>query len=85
MTQKEYKEKIEELEKLLKSNNERLQEELDKNYKYEEILLNYYIVNEDLRKEKEWNRQNVDKIEEQRRIIERYEKILDKFTFSYGG
>lgn len=85
MTQKEYKEKILNLEKALKDNNERLQEELEKNYKYEEVLMKYYITSEDLKREKEWNRENVNEIENQRRVIERYERILDKFTISYGG
>lgn len=83
MTQKEYR------EILLKKDNEiielrkKLETEKDKYYNYQQILEDYHITSEDLRKEKEWNKQNVNTIEEQRRIIEKYEKILDKFTINY--
>ena len=55
MTQKEYKEEINKYKELLKKAEERLQEELNKNYKYEQVLENYYIAKEDLRKEKKKN------------------------------
>lgn len=83
MTQKEYKEEIEKYKKLIKNAEERLEEELNKNYKYEQVLEDYHRTNEELRQEKEWNKQNVNTIEGQRSIIEKYEKILDKFTINY--
>lgn len=84
MTQKEYKEEINKYKELLKKAEERLQEELNKNYKYEQVLENYYIAKEDLRKEKEYNALNCQSINEKNSIIERYEKILDKFTINYN-
>lgn len=84
MTQKEYKEEINKYKELLKKAEDRLQEELNKNYKYEQVLENYYIAKEDLRKEKEYNVLNCQSINEKNSIIERYEKILDKFTINYN-
>lgn len=83
MTQKEYKEKLYDLERENKNLRQELEVERDKVYNHEQLLENYYITNEDLKKEKEWNKQNVLTIERLQKTIEQYEKILDKFTINY--
>lgn len=85
MTQKEYKEKISELEYEIKKLLEELDLERSKSYNYEQVLEDYHRTSEELKQEKQYNIMNCDKITEQQKIIERYERILDKFTFSYGG
>lgn len=83
MTQKEYKEEIEKYKKMLQEVEDRLQKEISKNYDYETCLKNYYVMSEQLKDEQQYNVLNCKRIEEQRRIIEKYEKILDKFTINY--
>ncbi len=83
MTQKEYKEKIEKLLKELETVKEELSEERAKNLNYEEALQRYYYLNEELMREKTSNELNNRTIKEQADIIEKYKKILDKFTINY--
>ena len=83
MTQKEYKEEIEKYKKMLQEAEDRLQKEISKNYDYETCLKNYYVVSEQLNDERRYNTLNIEKIDEQQKIIEKYEKILDKFTINY--
>ena len=83
MTQKEYKEKIEKLLKELEIVKEELSEERAKNLNYEEVLQRYYYLNEELMREKTSNELNNRTIKEQADIIEKYKKILDKFTINY--
>ena len=85
MTQKEYKEKIYNLEEENKNLKRELEHERNKVYNHEQLLEQYYITNENLKQEKEWNRQNELTIERLQKTIYQYEKILDKFTISYGG
>ena len=85
MTQKEYKEKIAELENENKRLKKELEIERDKTYNNEHLLEQYYAINEQLRAEQRLNMMNNERIENQTRVIDRYEKILDKFTFNYGG
>ena len=82
MTQKEYKEKIEFLENrakgLMKENEAlRLQE-----YKYEQVLENYYRVSEELKQERDYNANNCKTIDNLQNIIRQYEKMLDRVTFN---
>lgn len=83
MTQKEYKEHIAGLEYEIKILTKELEAERMKIYNYEQTLVDYHRVSEELRREIEWKRQDEVTIEQQRRVIERYEKILDKFTINY--
>lgn len=82
MTQKEYKEKIEFLEKqakgLMKENEAlRLQE-----YKYEQVLENYHRVSEELKQERDYNANNCKTIDNLQNMIRQYEKMLDRVTFT---
>ena len=83
MTQKEYNEKIMQYEDEIKKLKQELDFEQNKSYNYERVLEDYYRTSEDLRKEKEWNKQNVCTIERLQNTIDRYEKILDKFTINF--
>ena len=83
MTQKEHKEIVDELEKQIRELKKELDLEKNKSYNYEQVLEDYHRISEDLRVEKEWNRQNVASIERLNATIERYERILDKFTINY--
>ena len=56
------------------------QEELFKNL-YMETLEHYHRVSEELRQEREWNRQNCTTIDTLQRTIEQYERMLDKVSF----
>lgn len=56
------------------------QEELFKNL-YMETLEHYHRVSEELRQEREWNRQNCTTIDTLKRTIEQYERMLDKVSF----
>lgn len=85
MTQKEYKEKISSLENKIKDLIKEVESLRLRNYNYESTLEQYYIINEELRKEKEWNRQKELTINGLQDVIARYERILDKFTISCGG
>lgn len=82
MTQAEYREKIERYEKLLADNNNRLQEEINKNYRYEQVLEDYHRVNEYLRREQEINTQIKMENQQLRETIEQYEKILNRVNIS---
>ena len=85
MTQKEYKEKLYKLEEENKNLKRELEHERDKVYNHEQLLEQYYITNQTLNQEKEFNRQNELTIDRLQKTIDQYEKILDKFTISYGG
>lgn len=85
MTQKEYKEKLYKLEEENKNLKRELEHERDKVYNHEQLLEQYYITNKTLNQEKEFNRQNELTIDRLQKTIYQYEKILDKFTISYGG
>lgn len=82
MTQKEYKEKLDILEKEKENLQQELEKERVKTYNYEHVLEQYFIANEDLKREKEFNIQNVSTIERLQRTIEQYEKILDRFSIN---
>ena len=84
MTQKEYKDKLLELENKIKEQAKELEYERIKEYKYEQVLENYHSVNEELRNEKEYNKLNCLTIDRLQKTIEQYEKILDKFTINYN-
>ena len=83
MTQKEYIEEIEKYKKEIFNLQEELRVEKNKNFNYLEVLETNYQLNKDLSNEKENNRMNCASIMELNKIIERYEKILDKFTINY--
>lgn len=83
MTQKEYRDELGKIIKDRENIQQKLQEEINKNSYYEDALQKYYFISEELRKEKEYNRLNCETIQSQREIIERYEKILDKFTINF--
>lgn len=82
MTQKEYNKKLSEL----KEENTLLKKEIEsiksKTYNYEVFLERYYVTNEELKQEKEYNRQNVLTIERLQNTINQYEKILNRFSIN---
>lgn len=82
MTQAEYREKLEQFEKILADNNKRLQEEINKNYRYEQVLEDYHKVSEELRREQEINTQIKMVNQQLRETIEQYEKILNRVNIS---
>lgn len=84
MTQKEYNEKTDILKQEIDNLKKELTIEKTKTYNYEEVLEKYYIINEQLRQEKEFNKQNCLMIERLQKTIEQYEKMLDKFTIQYN-
>lgn len=83
MTQKEYKEEIEKYKQEIFNLQEELRIEKNKSFNYLEVLQTNYELNKDLQSEKEDNRRNCASIMELNKIIEKYEKILDKFTINY--
>lgn len=82
MTQKEYKENIEKLIQEKEAIKEKLTKEQDKNYNYEKVLEDYYITKKRLDEEKQYNDFNCEKIRQQEELIEKYQKIIDKFTIN---
>jgi len=83
MTQKEYKERIKELIEENNKLHKELEEEKEKNYDYLQVLKDYHIVSKLLADEKGYNDLNNEKIREQEQIIEKYQKIIDKFTINF--
>ena len=49
---------------------------------YMQTLENYQRINEELRTEREYNRQNCTTIKALQETIERYEKMLDRVTYN---
>lgn len=82
MTQKEYREKIEKTIQEKEEIKRQLQVEKDKNYNYERVLEDYYITKKRLDEEKQYNNFNCEKIRQQEELIEKYQKIIDKFTIN---
>ena len=84
MTQKEYKEKLKEYEETIVKLREELRVERNKNYSYEEVLSHYHEVSEELRREREGTRLNLNTMNNQRMLIDQYEKILGRITINEG-
>lgn len=47
---------------------------------YMQTLKDYHNASEQLRQEREWNKQNIETIKSLEKTIERYEKILDRVS-----
>lgn len=47
---------------------------------YMQTLKDYHNASEQLRKEREWNKQNIETIKNLEKTIERYEKIIDRVS-----
>ena len=82
MTQKEYKEKIEGLEEKIKELRESERYLLEKQSNYNQVLEDYYIANRNLEMERRANQMNCENIRELRKIIDRYEKMIDRVTYN---
>lgn len=82
MTQKEYNEEIEKLKKQIADLQDELRIEKNKNFNYLEVLQTNYELNKDLQRKREDDRINSASIMGLNRIIEKYEKILDRFTIN---
>lgn len=82
MTQKEYKELVEQYESKIKELEKELEIEKNKNFNYEECLQKYYFVSERLNEEENYNRLNIEKIEQLNGIIDRYKEMIAKFTIN---
>lgn len=83
MTQKEYKEEIEKYEKQIFDLQTELNEERNKNVNYLEVLENNYQLQKDLDYERSKNDINCRNIDELNDIIDKYKKIIDKFTINF--
>lgn len=83
MTQKEHREQIEIYEKQIKNLKEELAMLNAKNNEQKYAFEQYFKISEQLKNEQNMNLQNCETIRRQEEIIERYEKILDKFTINY--
>ena len=82
MTQKEYKEKLLELENQIVELKKELDFERSKKCDYEQALIDYHRANEYLRTANENIRQNELTIDRLNQMIERYERILDRFSIN---
>ena len=82
MTQAEYREEIEKYEKLLKDAEKTLQELRTRCCTYEQLLEDYHIANEELRLERIKNRENEVTISQMNKVIEQYEKILNRVNIT---
>lgn len=82
MTQKEYKEKLLELENQIVELKKELDFERSKNCNNEQVLIDYHRANEYLRTANENIRQNELTIDRLNQMIERYERILDRFSIN---
>lgn len=83
MTQKEYREVIEKYEKEIFDLQTELNEERSKNFNYLEVLEKNYQLQKDLDYERHNNNLNCSTINELNEIIEKYKKIIDKFTINF--
>ena len=79
----EYKEKIEKYEKQLIDLQAELNEEKNKNFNYLEVLERNYQLQKDLEYERSKNDLNCSTIDELNSIIDKYKKIIDKFTINF--
>lgn len=83
MTQKEYREQIEIYENQIKNLKKELETLNAKNNEQKYAFEQYFKISEQLKNEQFMNLQNCETIKRQQNIIEKYEKILDKFTINY--
>ena len=51
---------------------------------YERLLQDYYTVSSELEKERQYNINNCWVIEEQKKLIQKYEVIINRITFNSG-
>ena len=82
MTQKEYKEEVEKLTEKIKKTQTELEEERAKTKNYQYFLEEYYNAKKMLDDQMKYNDMNCEKIRQQEDLIERYQKIIDKFTIN---
>jgi hypothetical protein len=83
MTQKEYKEKIEKYEKQIFDLQTELNEERNRNINYLEVLERNYQLQKDLDYERSGNDICGREIENLNNLINKYQKIIDKFTINF--
>jgi predicted RNase H-like nuclease (RuvC/YqgF family) len=83
MTQKEYKEKIEKYEKQIFDLQTELDGERSKNFNYLEVLERNYQLQKELEHERSKNDIACRNIDELNDIIDKYKKIIDKFTINF--
>ena len=79
----EYKEKIEKYEKQLIDLQAELNEEKNKNFNYLEVLERNYQLQKELVYERNKNDIACRNIDELNDIIDKYQKIIDKFTINF--
>ena len=84
MTQKEYKDKIEEYENKIQHLENMLAEKECIETKYHEVLENYYEIGSKLENERQYNINNSWVIEEQKKLIQKYEVIINRMTLGLG-
>lgn len=83
MTQKEYIEKIEKYEEQIFDLQTELDGEKSKNFNYLEVLERNYQLQKDLDYERNKNDISCRNIDELNDIIDKYKKIIDKFTINF--
>ena len=85
MTQKEYKEEIEKYKNKIRQLENSISETNFERADYERVLKDYHIISDLLEKERQANINNTWAIEEQRKLIEKYEAMLGRITFNVGA
>ena len=83
MTQKEYREEIEKYEKKISDLQTELNAERNKNFNYLEVLERNYQLQKELYYERSKNDIACRNIDELNDIIDKYKKIIDKFTINF--
>lgn len=83
MTQKEYREEIEKYEKKISDLQTELNAERNKNFNYLEVLERNYQLIKDLDDERSKNDICCREIENLNNLINKYQKIIDKFTINF--
>ena len=83
MTQAEYKKEIKKYEKQIFDLQAELNEEKNKNFNYLEVLERNYQLQKELDYERSKNDIACRNIDELNDIIDKYQKIIDKFTINF--
>lgn len=84
MTQSEYKKEIAGYKEQIKQLEDSMAELYINKENYERLLQDYYTVSSELEKERQYNINNCWVIEEQKKLIQKYEVIINRITFNSG-
>ena len=84
MTQKEYQEEIEKYKNRIRQLDELVTQTSFNQGEYERVLKDYRVISDLLEKERQANIHNTWVIEEQRKLIEKYETMINRITLGVG-